>query len=129
MPTSMLIYKCAIMWVYDLFMKQRSPQSRYTRGALKLFGMAIRERRLAQKMTAAELADRVGVSRGLVQRLEKGEAGTAIGVAFEAATIVGLRLFDTPPSTITEHITSLARVLTLMPKSARRSKADVDDDF
>lgn len=117
------------MAVYDLFMKHRPPQSRYTRNALKLFGMAVRERRLAQKMTAAELADRVGVSRGLIQRLEKGEAGTAIGVAFEAATIVGLRLFDAQPSTMSEHITSLARVLTLMPKSARRSKAEIDDDF
>jgi hypothetical protein len=40
-------------------------------------------------MTAGQLAERAGLSRGLIYRIEKGDLGCAIGAVFEAAAIAG----------------------------------------
>lgn len=110
-------------------MKRQAPQSRYSQDALKLFGMLVKTNRINQVMTVSELAERVGVSRGLIQRLERGEPGTAIGVAFEAAAVVGVQLFDAPSATLASHVGTLAHTLTLMPKTVRPKDVKVDDDF
>lgn len=110
-------------------MKQQHPYSHHTRDALTLFGLQIRERRIAHRMTMAELAERVGVSRGLIQRLEKGEPGTSIGVAFEAARIVGIPLFEPERAGVAEQVKRSAHILSLMPRSVRRLPAKIDDDF
>jgi transcriptional regulator with XRE-family HTH domain len=59
-----------------------------------LLGALIREARNERKLTAQELADRAGISRGLLQRIEKGNLKCEIGAVFEVATIVGVKLFD-----------------------------------
>ncbi len=68
------------------------PYSHYSRDASVLFGQLIRRARIEQKITASELAERAGLSRGLVQQIEKGDPGCAIGAAFEAATRKAARL-------------------------------------
>ena len=60
------------------------PYSHYSRDAAVLLGQLIRRGRIERKITAAELAQRAGLSRGLVQRIEKGDPGCAIGAAFES---------------------------------------------
>ena len=67
------------------------PYSRYSRDAALLLGQLIRRARLERKITTTELAERAGLSRGLVQRIEQGDPGCAIGAVFEAAAIVGVR--------------------------------------
>jgi transcriptional regulator with XRE-family HTH domain len=57
-------------------------------------------------LTIEELAERAGLSRDLVQRIECGDMGCAISAAFEAAAIVGIRLFDADQSAITAKSTS-----------------------
>jgi ribosome-binding protein aMBF1 (putative translation factor) len=64
-----------------------------------LLGALIREARNERKLTAQELADRAGISRGLLQRIEKGNLKCEIGAVFEAATIVGIKLFEADGST------------------------------
>ena len=66
------------------------PYSRYSRDAAQLLGRLIRRARIEQGLTAEALAERAGISRGLVQRIERGEMGCAIGAVFEAAAIVGV---------------------------------------
>ena len=80
-------------------------------------------------MTVAELAERAGVSRGLVHRVESGEMGSAIGVAFELAVIVGVPLFDSTPSMLSEHLQFARERRALLPKSVRHRADEVDDDF
>lgn len=65
--------------------------SRYSRDAARLLGMMIRTARIESRLTIEELAERAGVSRGLVYRAEEGDMGCAIGAVFELATIVGVR--------------------------------------
>ena len=74
--------------------------SRYSEEAARLLGQAIRLARIDRKLTVEELAERAGMSRGLVQRVERGDMGCAIGAVFEVAAIVGVRLFDADEPTV-----------------------------
>jgi DNA-binding XRE family transcriptional regulator len=80
-------------------------------------------------MTAQELADRAGISRTTLYRIEKGEAGAEIGIVFEVASLVGVGLFQYDERTLAMHNARLGEKLTLLPKSVRRSVREVDDDF
>jgi transcriptional regulator with XRE-family HTH domain len=103
--------------------------SRYSVEAVRLLGQSIRLARIDRKLTVGELAERAGVSRGLLQRIEKGDMGCAIGAAFEAAAIVGVRLFDADQSTMVSRVKSNEKILTLLPQAVRNSTKAVKDDF
>ena len=103
--------------------------SRYAREAAELLGLMIRNARIKRGITAAEVAERAGISRGLVHRIEKGEMGASIGAAFEVAAIIGLRLFEAEPTTLTRHLSTERDKLTLLPQSVRTAIAKVKDDF
>lgn len=103
--------------------------SRYGREAVKLLGLTIRQGRIEQRLTLDELAARAGVSRGLVQRVERGEMGCAIGAVFELATIVGVKLFGADQSTLAMHVATAEKTLTLLPQWSRPLSQEVKDDF
>jgi transcriptional regulator with XRE-family HTH domain len=103
--------------------------SRYSRDAALLLGALIREARNEQRLTAKELADRAGISRGLLQRIEKGNLKCEIGAVFEAAAIVGVRLFDADESSLKRYLGQTQEKLALLPKSVRRKSKAVRDDF
>lgn len=103
--------------------------SRYSKDAVVLLGQLIRLGRIERKITLAELAERADVSRGLLQRIERGEPGSSIGAAFEVAAIVGIKLFDADQHTLSTSITSNQKTLALLPQSARSSRKEVKDDF
>lgn len=103
--------------------------SQYTREALELFAAWIREVRLEKKMTAQELADRAGISRGLLQRIEKADPSCAIGSVFEVASILGLTLFDSDEQSLMDKRLASQGKIALMPKAIHKPKREVDDDF
>ena len=103
--------------------------SRYSCDAVALLGALIREARNERKLTAQELADRAGISRGLLQRIEKGNLKCEIGAVFEVATIVGVKLFDTDESALTKYLRQTKEKLALLPKSVRKKSKAVRDDF
>ncbi|KAA9129586.1 helix-turn-helix transcriptional regulator [Marinihelvus fidelis] len=103
--------------------------SRYSRDATALLGGLIRAARKERKLTAQELADRAGISRGLLQRIEKGDLKCEIGAVFEVATLVGVRLFDSDEPTLARHLGQTRDKLALLPKSVRKKRATVQDDF
>lgn len=105
------------------------PYSRYSREAVELLGKLIRQARIERKFTAAELAQRANLSRGLVVRIEKGDPGCAIGAVFEAAAVVGVRLFDADQTALTGMVRAQRATLTLLPRSVRVSNTEVKDDF
>ncbi|MCO7247111.1 helix-turn-helix transcriptional regulator [Halomonas sp. Mc5H-6] len=110
-------------------MKRARSYSRVTKQALSLFGKLIKAGRLERKMTATELAERAGITRRTLRNIENGDAGSEIGTVFEVATLVGVRLFDVDERTLAIHNAHLEDKLTLLPKSVRPSKQEVDDDF
>ena len=103
--------------------------SRYSREASLLLGELIRVARKERKLTAQEVADRAGISRGLLQRIEKGDLKCEIGAVFEVAIIVGVKLFDADEATLTRHIRQTEDKLSLLPKSVRKKSKAVHDDF
>jgi transcriptional regulator with XRE-family HTH domain len=105
------------------------PASRYSREAAALLGELIRRARIERKITTAELAERAGLSRGLVQRLEKGDPGCAIGAVFEAAAIVGVRLFDADQAMLSGTLAANAATLKLLPQAVRAARIEAKDDF
>lgn len=105
------------------------PTSRYSRNAVILLGQIIRQARIEKKLTTGELAERAGISRGLVQRIEKGDPGCAIGAVFEAATIVGVWLFDPDKAAMANTMSVSSKTLALLPKASRAPKIKVRDDF
>lgn len=103
--------------------------SQYSRDATALLGALIREARKERKLTAQELADRAGISRGLLQRIEKGNLKCEIGAVFEVATIVGIKLFEADKRALGNQLHHTKEKLALMPKSVRRKSKKVNDDF
>ncbi len=108
--------------------RQRS-YSRVTRQALTMLGKLIRVARAKRGLTAQELADRAGISRTTLSSIEKGAPGPEIGIVFEVASLVGVRLFDYDERTLEMHNARLDEKLTLLPKSVRHAVREVDDDF
>ncbi|MEA2899075.1 MAG: hypothetical protein QOJ84_4690 [Bradyrhizobium sp.] len=94
-----------------------------------MLGQLIRLARIGHKLTFEELAERAGISRGLLHRIEKGDPGCAIGSVFEVAAIVGVRLFDADQAALAKGVTSNEATLALLPKSVRKSTRSVKDDF
>jgi transcriptional regulator with XRE-family HTH domain len=103
--------------------------SRYGREAVIVLGQLIRINRIERKLSVAQLAERVGVSRDLMQRIEQGDPRCGIGVVFEAAAICGVPLFEEDRSQLTMRVAEQEEKLRLLPKSIRKTKMVVKDDF
>lgn len=110
-------------------MKKIRTYSSYTQDALMLFGQLIKLGRKSRHFSAAMLAERVGISRATVQKIENGDPSVAIGLVFECAAIVGVTLFNSPETSITLEIDRLKDKLALLPKAIHSIKTEVDDDF
>jgi len=103
--------------------------SRYTRAAAALLAKQVRLGRKRRKWTEHELADRAGISRATLQKIEKGELSVAIGLVFEVAALVGVTLFDDERTALTAHIARTDDTLALLPSTVRKRRKSVDDEF
>ena len=104
--------------------------SSYTREAAVLLGRQIRLGRKQRKWTEHELAERAGISRATLQKIEKGDLSVAIGLVFEVAALVGVCLFDAQHSTLTGYIARTEDQLALLLSTVRKPRRHaVDDDF
>ena len=80
-------------------------------------------------MSAQEVADRAGISRSMLVRIEKADPKCEIGATFEVAKIVGVSLFEIEPSRLAMQLNQVNEKLALLPKSARKTKKVAKDDF
>ena len=103
--------------------------SRYTLEALKLLGQMIKLGRIERKLTTQDLADRAGISRDMLTRIEKGDPKRGIGVVFELAALVGVKLFDADTASLSGHIKQAEDKLALLPKAVHKKTKAVDDEF
>jgi transcriptional regulator with XRE-family HTH domain len=109
--------------------KTTHPLSPYALDAVTLLGQLLRKARIERKLKATEVAERAGISRGLLRRIEAGDSGCTVGAVFEVAAIVGLPLFGADQTTLSRALDSSREVMALLPKSVRTSRIEVDDDF
>jgi transcriptional regulator with XRE-family HTH domain len=101
----------------------------YAADAVNLLGQLLRKTRIESKLKTTEVAERPGISRGLLCRIEAGDPDCTIGAVFEMATIVGLPLFNSDQATMSHIVASDREVMTLLPKSVRTSRIEIDDEF
>jgi transcriptional regulator with XRE-family HTH domain len=111
--------------------------SKFTKHAVQLLGQHIKLARQKRQWTQRELAERAGVGRSTVQKVESGHLGIEIGLAFEIASIAGIPLFTHETSTqsptqktaLENEIRHAQELLTLLPNGVHKPKREVDDDF
>lgn len=103
--------------------------SRYCLEAAELLGKQIQLARKLNKLTAQDLADRAGISRGLLQRIEKGDPACSLGAAFEVAALVGIKLFSSEANELPARLAQIDNNLALLPKAIHTSTPVIDDDF
>lgn len=103
--------------------------SRAAREAVTLLGRLIRLARTERRMTAQDLAERAGISRTTLQKIERGEMTSEIGLVFEVAVLAGVPLFETRSPTLTASAAQIEGKLALLPQAVRSRKEELDDDF
>ena len=110
-------------------MVKQSTYSKHAQQAVILLGEQIRLGRKQRKWTEQNLADRAGISRATLQKIERGELSPAIGIAFEVATLVGVNLFEQDKLPLSKHIEQTRDKIALLPKRIQVKNKAVDDDF
>ena len=108
--------------------KQRT-YSKYAQEAATLFAEQIKLGRKQRKWTEKNLADRAGISRATLQKIENGEMSCAIGLVFEVATLVGISLFEQDKFPLSKYIEQTRDKIALLPQRIKVKPKTVDDDF
>ncbi len=103
--------------------------SRQAKLAAVALGQLIRIHRIERKLSVSALAERAGISRDLMQRIEHGDPRCGIGAAFEAAVIVGVALFEQEHRDLADQVHRNSQQLMLLPKSIRTKTVAVKDAF
>lgn len=109
--------------------KLKRTYARYTIESVELLGKMIRYRRKQRKMTEMELAERLGIARSTVQRVEKGDPRVEIGIMFEAAALVGVELFSADEKGIKELSGRIEDRIAVLPRHVYKAGKKVIDDF
>jgi transcriptional regulator with XRE-family HTH domain len=96
--------------------------------AARLLGARVRLARRERRWTLQELAERVGVTHVTMRKVERGELTVALGVAFEAAAVLGVPLFHEDAARRSLERGRIDDRLAVLPRLVR-TPAEVDDDF
>ncbi len=110
-------------------MVKKRTYSKYAKEVALLLGKQIKLYRKQRKWSEKNLADRVGISRTTLQKIENGEMTCAIGLVFEAATLVGVNLFEQDKMPLAVNVEQANNKIALLPKRIQAKRKVVDDDF
>ncbi len=103
--------------------------SNYAQEAAMLMGKHIKLGRKQRQWSAQSLADRAGISRATLQKIENGEMSCAIGLVFEVATLVDIALFEPVGAPLSKSIEHVQDKIALLPQRIQASSQVVFDDF
>ena len=106
--------------------KALSPQAR---DAARVLGLEIARARRAQRRTAADVAERAGITRATLRKIERGDPTVAIGTFFEVATLLGVALFGAEREELARLVARGQDRVALLPARVRQPPATIDDDF
>ncbi len=100
-----------------------SPVARET---ARVLGARVRAARLERRWTLEELAERVGVTRMTMAKVERGDLSIRMGTVLEATALLGVSLLGDGDGRQTEG--QLRDRLAALPQRARRPRR-LDDEF
>jgi transcriptional regulator with XRE-family HTH domain len=95
--------------------------------AARLLGARVREARRERRWTLTELAERVGATEVTLRKVERGDPTVGLGVAFEAAAVLGVALFHADADRRALEAERTRDRLAVLPSQVR--KPVIDDDF
>lgn len=135
----LLVFFLLVLWIVNdhykshlisikIMLKQRT-YSKYAQEAALLLGKQIKLARKQKKWSEKNLAERAGISRATLQKIENGQMTCAIGLVFEAATLVGVNLFQQDKLPISQRIEQANDKISLLPQRIQSQRKPVDDDF
>lgn len=101
----------------------------YAHEGVVLMGELIKLGRKQRKWTEKNLADRAGISRATLQKIENGEMSCSVGSVFEVATLVGIKLFESDSIPLSKQIEHERNKVALLPQRIKSKNKTVDDDF
>ncbi len=110
-------------------MPEARAYSKYTVEAIRLLGRQIRLGRKQKRWSERELAERAGIARATLQKIEKGDPTSAIGLAFEVAALAGVKLFDADLERLAGLRAQADAGLSLLPGHTHAPRPALDDDF
>jgi transcriptional regulator with XRE-family HTH domain len=110
-------------------MKLVRTYSPYTREAARLLGSQILQARRERHWSAQQLADRAGITRVTLSKIERGDLTVGLGIAFEVATLVGVPLFTDDRARLSADADRVRDRLALLPQRIRTPTRAVKDDF
>jgi DNA-binding XRE family transcriptional regulator len=102
--------------------------TRTARMAAKLFGIEVARARRERGWTAAELAERAGISRSTLHKVESGDPSVALGTAFEVAALLNVMLYGVDRRDLTDLVARSQDRLALLPARVRKP-VEVANDF
>lgn len=109
--------------------KNKRVYSHYAQDATTLLGLLIQSARKEKKMTAAELAERAGISRSTLHKIEHGNLTCEVGIVFEVAAIAGILLFEMNPIGMSLEKERMQSKQHLLPKRIHKISENFDDNF
>jgi len=112
-----------------LMAKARRTFAPQTLDAAAVLGIQIAQGRRARGWTAQELGERVGISARTVSSLEHGSPAVALGIAFEAATLLGISLFGADGPELARLARQGRDTLALLPARVHPRRHVGDDNF
>lgn len=110
-------------------MRSKHTWSRPASEAAQVLGLEVARARRERRWTAAELAERAGITAVTLRKVERGDPTVSLGIAFEVATLVGVRLFGVERSALADLVERGQNRLALFPASVREPDGSMHDDF
>lgn len=110
-------------------MRSKHTWSRPASEAAQVLGLEVARSRRERRWTAAELAERAGITAVTLRKVERGDPTVSLGIVFEVATLVGVRLFGVDRSALTGLVERGRNRLALLPTSIREPDGSMHDDF
>lgn len=110
-------------------MSRTHEYSEVVRHAADLFGAQVRQARIHRDWTVRELAERAGISKDTVLKVEHGDPSVALGTAFDLAVLVGVPLFFDDRRQLAYEAARERDRATLMGRRVRPNTVEPDYDF
>ncbi len=100
-----------------------------TTNAARVLGLELAAARRQQRRTAAEIAERSGITRVTLRRIERGDPDVALGLYFEVASVLGVPLFGAEGRELADLVARGERELALLPARIDVQREKVFDAF
>lgn len=97
--------------------------------AARLLGLELAAARRRQRRTAQEVAERAGITRVTLRRIEHGDPSVALGLYFDVAAILGVPLFGADRRELADLVARGERDLALLPNRITGGVEEIHDDF